>query len=266
MGDDRLRLTPASQIKIRPMRPSPHELQPRIPEDQRILADGRATHSVLAAMINEWRDILGGNATLRGGPRWTYYSDDSLTMWGKRGTAQSAVLCALSDHASARALVSGYSGGILGNFGRLSYFCATALRRDGIAVALAALDLELTGSTALADWYLSTWCPSLGWHRHHSEEVDHLCGSATCGTAAPGTPCDCICGGVNHGMGPDTGKPGAAPALDWDTAPAPVWRLGTGTVEVEIDDEWAQHMDRKRVAPTTIADPAYLIRGADPHG
>lgn len=255
-----MKLTRASQIPIKPMRPAAHELLPLIPEQQRVLADGRATHSVLATMINEWRSILGGNAYLRFSGRWTFYSDDSMTPWGKRGPAQSAILCAISDHASARALVSGHKDGIVGNHGRMSYYSATAMRTDGVALALAVLDLELTGSTSLADWYLSSWCPGLGWHRHHGN-ADIPCGAGNCGTADPDTTCDCICKGVNHAMGEGAGKVGPAPALDWSTAPAPVWRPDAGTVEIEVADDWSAHMTHTRLAARSLPDPRYVIEG-----
>lgn len=244
-----------------PAQPSSAEqLLAHIPQDQRRFADGRATHTTLAGMIDEWRRIQGGSATLRGGKRWTFYSDDSWTAWGRRGAAQSAVLCAISDHASARALVSGYSGGIPGNAGRMSYFSATAIKHDGVPLALAALDLELTGSTSVSDWYLATWCPSLGWHQHHGND-DIPCGAATCGTADPGSTCDCICKGVNHGMGEGSGKVGPAPPPDWASSPAPTWAPGSGTVEVPVEDEFTSLVERRRVADRATPHDRYLIRG-----
>lgn len=250
-----------------PTRPATHELLPLIPEQQRTLADGRPTHSVLAAMINEWRYIGGGSATLRGGGKWTYYSDDSHTMWGKRGAAQSAVLCAISDHATARALVSGHKGGICGNHGRMSYFSATALRHDGPAIALAVLDQELTGGVDLADWYLDSWCPSLHFHRHHGD-ADIPCGAGNCGTASPDSTCDCICKGVNHAMGEGAGKVGPAPALDWATAPAPRWATGAGTVEVPAEmtdvDDFVYPGTPRRRSDRTIPHPRYVIEGRTP--
>lgn len=260
-----MKLTPASQIPIRPMNPSPHQLLPAIPEAQRVLADGRATHSVLAGMINEWRRIGGGNALLRGKGRWSWYSDDSHTLWGRRSAPQSAVLCAIADHAAARVLVSGYREGITGNYGRVSYFSATGLRFDGPSIALAALDHELTGSTVFADWYLTTWCPSLHFHRHHSDELSPFCGSGTCATAEPETTCDCICGGVNHGLGARAIKVGPAPAPQWETAPAPRWYPEKGSVEAPAGaddaDDFADDGTHRRVADRTEPHPRYLIEG-----
>lgn len=242
-------------------------LLPHIPANQRTLADGRPTHTTLGGMIDEWRQILGGSATLQGGPRWTFYSDDSWTVWGRRGAAQSAVLCAISDHSAARALVSGYKGGICGNFGQVSYYSARTLHADGPAVALAVLDLELTGSTELADWYLGTWCPSLHFHRHRSDSLDPVCGAANCATAAPYTPCDCTCGGENHGTGTAAHKIGPAAPPDWATAPPPRWTPGSGTVEVPgSEEDWTvADVPHRRATDRSTPHERYLIRGQAIH-
>lgn len=206
----------------------------KAPAGQRRLADGRDTKTTLVGMVREWCEINGGRFEIRAaGSRWVQLSDDSMAMGDSRPLGLSTDLCAISDHAAARTFASGYRDAVFGNAPPVSYWCTTAMREDVIPITLAVLDRELTGAVACLDWYLQTLCtPRLCLH-HPDDNGTPICGSASCALASPDSPCDCVCAGVNHGMGEEVLKAPPPDAPDWSSAPAPVWRPGAGSVEID---------------------------------
>jgi hypothetical protein len=63
-----------------------------------------------------------------------------------------------------------------------------------------------SGAVACLDRYLQTSCtPRLCLH-HPDDNGTPFCGSANCAPASPDSPCDCVCGGLNHGMGEEVLK------------------------------------------------------------
>lgn len=206
----------------------------KAPTGQRRLTDGRDTKTTLVGMVREWCEINGGWFELRSaGSKWVQLSDDSLAMGDFRPLGLSTDLCAVSDHAAARTLASGYRDAVFGSAPPVSYWCTTAMREDVIPVMLAVLDRELTGAVACLDWYLQASCtPRLCLH-HPDDNGTPFCGSASCALASPNSPCDCVCQGVNHGMGEEVLKAPLPDAPDWSSAPAPVWRPGSGSVEID---------------------------------
>ncbi|MCI3276242.1 hypothetical protein [Streptomyces cylindrosporus] len=206
----------------------------KAPAGQRRLADGRDTQATLVGMVREWCEINGGRFEIgAAGSKWVQLSDDSMAMGDFRPLGLSTDLCAVSDHAAARTLAAGYRKAVFGSAPPVSYWCTTAIRDDVIPIMLAVLDRELTGSAACLDWYLQTSCtPRLCLH-HPDDDSTPFCGSASCALAAPNSPCDCVCGGVNHGMGEEVLKAPLPDTPDWPSAPAPVWRPGSGSVEID---------------------------------
>lgn len=131
----------------------------KAPAGQGRLTDGRNTKTTLVGMVREWCEINGGRFEIRSaGSKWVQLADDSLAMGDSRPLGLSTDLCAVSDHAAARTLASGYRDAVFGNAPPVSYWCTTAMREDVIPVMLAVLDRELTGAVACLDWYLHTSC------------------------------------------------------------------------------------------------------------
>jgi hypothetical protein len=235
----------------------------KTPVDQQRLADGRDTKRVLIGMVREWEEIRGGSFECRPtGSRWAHLSDESWAIGDFRPFGLSSDLCAISDHAMARTFASGYREAIFGNAPPVSYWSTVTMMEGAIPVTLAVLDRELTGAVACLDWYLQTPCWS---HlcRHHPGNGDiPFCGSPSCATASPDTPCDCVCGGVNHGMGEDALQALRPGAPDWSSAPAPVWHPGSGTVEVDREhrrvagrDPFSRHGARIRPPSSAWVSP-----------
>ncbi len=234
----------------------------KVPAEQRRLADGRDTRTTLVGMVREWAEINGGAVEIRAsGSKWVHLSDDSMAKGDFRPMGLSTDLCAISNHAAARTFASGYRDAVFGNAPPVSYWCSTAVREDVIPIMLAVLDRELTGALAGQDWYLQTPCTPRLCLYHPDDSGTAFCGSASCALASPHTPCDCVCGGFHHGMGEKTLKAPYPGAPDWSTAPSPVWRPGTGTVEIDPThrriigrDPSSQH--GARVRPPTAAGTA----------
>ncbi len=231
----------------------------KAPVDQRLLSDGRDTRTVLVGMVREWQEIYGGCFEARpAGIRWAYLSDDAMVIGGSRPLGLSTDLCAISDHAMARAVASGYRGAIIGNGPPVAYWSTITMTEDAIPVMLAVLDRELTGGIGCLDWYLQTPCSSRLCRQHPDGSGAPFCGSATCAVASLDTPCDCVCGGVNHGMGEEAFLTTRPEAPNWSSAPAPVWRPGSGSVEVDREhrrvvgrDPFSRH--GARVRPPSLA-------------
>jgi len=231
----------------------------KAPGEQRHLADGRDARDVLRDMVREWAEIRGGVFHCEPtGSRWSHLSDDAMVIGDHRPLGLSTDLCAISDHAMARTFASGYRDPIIGYAPPVSYWSTITTLEDVLPVALAVLDRELTGGVAFLDWYLRTPClPNLC--RHHADgEGTPYCGSVSCSTASPGSVCDCVCGGVNHGMGEDSTRPPKPTAPDWSSAPSPLWHRGSGSVEVDREhrrvagrDPYIRH--GARVRPPSLA-------------
>lgn len=209
----------------------------KAPAEQRRLADGRKTEAVLIGMVREWEEIRGGSFECRPtGSRWAHLSDDSWAIGDFRPLGLSTDLCAISDHAMARTFASGYRESVVGNTPPVSHWSTVTMLEDVIPVMLAVLDRELTGAVGCLDWYLRTPCWSPLCRQHPGDGDASFCGSPSCALATPETPCDCVCGGVNHGMGVEALQALRPGAPDWSSAPAPVWHPGAGTVEVDRAD------------------------------
>lgn len=209
----------------------------KAPADQKRLADGRKTVTVLIGMIGEWEEIRGGSFECRPtGSRWALLSDDSLAIGDFRPLGLSTDLCAISHHAMARTFASGYRKWVVDNAAPVSYWSTVTMLEDVIPVMLAVLDRELTGAVGLLDWYLRTPCWSPLCRQHPGDGDTAACGSPSCALATPETPCDCVCNGVNHGMGVEALQALRPGPPDWSSAPAPVWHPGAGTVEVDRAD------------------------------
>jgi hypothetical protein len=236
----------------------------KAPADQRRLADGRDTKTVLTGMVREWEEIRGGSFECRlTSGRWAHLSDDALVIGGFHPNGLSMDLCAISDHAMARTFGSGYRGAIFGNAPPVAYWSTVTMLEDLIPVMLAVLDRELTGAVGCLDWYLRTPCFPALCQQHSGDSDMPFCGSPSCATASPNTPCDCVCGGVNHGMGEDALQALRPSAPDWSSAPAPVWHPGSGTVEVDREhrriagrDPFGRHGARVRPPSSAWTSPA----------
>ncbi|MFJ4816646.1 hypothetical protein [Streptomyces sp. NPDC088801] len=209
----------------------------KAPPEQGRLADGRETKTVLIGMVREWEEIRGGSFECHlTGSRWAHLSDDSLAIGDFRPFGLSTDLCAISDHAMARTFASGYRKWVVGNAPPVSFWSTVTMLEDVIPVMLAILDRELTGAMGCLDWYLRTPCWSPLSRQHPGDGDTPVCGSPSCALAAPETPCDCGCAGVNHGMGVEALQALRPEPPDWSSAPAPVWHPGAGTVEVDRTD------------------------------
>jgi hypothetical protein len=236
----------------------------KAPVEQRQLADGRNTKTVLIGMVSEWEEVRGGRFECRPtGSRWAHLSDDSLAIGDFRPIGLSTDLCAVSDHAMARTFASGYREAIFGNAPPVSYWSTVTMVQDAIPVMLAVLDRELTGAVGCLDWYMRTPCWPALCQQHPGEGDTSSCGSPSCALAAPETPCDCACGGVNHGMGEEALQALRPVAPDWSVAPAPVWKPGSGTVEVDREhrrvvgrDPFGRHGARVRPPSSAWTSPA----------
>lgn len=236
----------------------------KAPPEQRRLADGRKTEAVLIGMVREWEEVRGGSFGCHPtGNRWAHISDDSLAIGDFRPFGLSTDLCAISDHAMARTFASGYREWVVGNTPPVSYWSTVAMREDAIPVMLAVLDRELTGAVGCLDWYLRTPCWSPLCRQHSGDGDTSSCGSPSCALASPETPCDCMCGGMNHGMGVEGIEALRPEAPDWPTAPAPVWHPGSGTVEVDRAngriagrDPFGRHGARVRPPSSAWTSPA----------
>jgi hypothetical protein len=236
----------------------------KAPVNQRRLADGRVTETVLIGMAREWEEIRGGSfESTPTGSRWAHLSDDAQVIGGFRPMGLSADLCAISDHAMARTFASGYREVIIGNAPPVAYWTSVTVLEDAIPVALSVLDRELTGAVGFLDWYLQTPCwPRLCLHHPDDDGDIPYCGSATCATASPGTPCDCVCGGANHGTGEDLLQSLRPSEPGWSTTPAPVWQPGSGTVEIDREhrrvigrDPFGRHGTRVRATSKAWTHP-----------
>lgn len=209
-------------------------LLPLIPDEHKRLPDGQRTHQVLWSMMSAWRDgpamrrvesltadrAPGGHLYLRrNGHKYRHITADA---YYQRTPEPSALLHAINWHAGARMWMSGYRGSVLGSSGPCEWWGAQCLRADFVPVALAVLELDLTGNTALAEWYLSTNCFPYLCNHHGGDRRPRkhaICGSTSCEMASPDTSCDCICQGVNHGMGQGAGTPQPPEPADWSTMP-----------------------------------------------
>lgn len=240
----------------------------KAPTNQRRLTDGRDTRTVLLGMIREWEEIRGGRFECRlVGSRWAHLSDDSLAIGDSRPLGLSTDMCAVSDHSTARTLGSGYRDFIVGNAAPVSYWSALTTLDDMAPVMLTVLDRELTGGIACLDWYLQTSCPPTLCREHPAEDGTPFCGSMSCAGASPRTPCDCSCGGANHGMGEEAVQALCPKVPDWSTAPAPLWHPGAGSVEVDREhrrivgrDPFSRH--GSRVRPPSMAWTSRTKHGA----
>jgi hypothetical protein len=240
----------------------------KAPTNQRRLTDGRDTKTILLGMIREWEEIRGGRFECRlVGSRWAHLSDDSLAIGDYRPLGLSTDMCAVSDHATARTFGSGYRDFIVGHAAPVSYWSALTTLDDMVPVMLAVLDRELTGGIACLDWYLQTSCPPRLCQEHPAEDGTPFCGSMSCTGASPGTPCDCSCGGANHGMGKEAVQALPPEMPDWSTAPAPLWRPGAGSVEIDREhrrivgrDPFSRH--GSRVRPPSMAWTSRTKHGA----
>jgi hypothetical protein len=236
----------------------------KAPPEQRQLADGRETKTVLIGMVREWEEIRGGSFECRPtDSRWAHLSDDSWAIGDFRPLGLSTDLCAVSDHAMARTFASGYRKFVVGSVPPVSHWSAVTMMEDAIPVMLAVLDRELTGAVGCLDWYLQLPCwPHLCPH-HPGDGGVPYCGSPSCATASPDTPCDCACGGVNHGMREEVLRALRPGSPDWPSAPAPVWHPGAGTVEVDRTngriagrDPFGRHGARVRPPSSAWTSPA----------
>lgn len=236
----------------------------KTPPEQRRLADGRETETVLIGMIQEWEEIRGGRfECYPTGSRWAHLSDDSWAIGDLRPLGLSTDLCAVSDHAMARTFTSGYRDTIISSAPPVSYWSTVTMLEDVIPVMLAVLDRELTGTVGCLDWYLRTPCWSPLCWQHPGDGETSACGSPNCALASPETPCDCMCGGTNHGMGVEAIQALRPEAPDWSTAPAPAWHPGSGTVEVDHAnrriagrDPFGRHGARVRPPSSAWTSPA----------
>ncbi|GAA1964066.1 hypothetical protein GCM10009738_44350 [Kitasatospora viridis] len=184
-------------------------------------------------MVREWDQIRGGSVHCDiTGSRWAHMSDDSWVIGDFRPFGVSTDMCAVGDHAVARTFASGYQKVIYSSAPPVAYWSAVTTLEDVIPVMLAVLDRELTGAVACLDWYLQTPCHARLCPHHPDGDDRPICGSTSCADAAPDSPCDCLCRGENHGLG-KAALPAKPEAPDWSTAPAPLWRPGSGTVEVD---------------------------------
>ena len=144
-------------------------------EAHRKLPDGSATHTVINSMVDTWRredgytkavwglkygytdfDFINAGETPAGGDKYSKKHPPLHV---------ATILEKLSWHALGRVWATGTRAeGEIGSeetiWWRLGH-----LRGDGPAVLLAGLDLILTGSPAVAEWYLSS--PCLNWCRIH---------------------------------------------------------------------------------------------------
>ncbi|KQV16573.1 hypothetical protein ASE03_23860 [Kitasatospora sp. Root187] len=185
-------------------------------------------------MVREWDEIRGGNVQCEiTGSRWAHVSDDSWVIGDFRPFGVGADMCAVSNHAMARTFASGYQKPIFGSAPPVAYWSAITTLEDVIPVMLAVLDRELTGAVACLDWYLQTPCSPRLCPHHPDADGAPFCGSASCADAAPDSPCDCLCGGENHGIGRGALRSPRPEAPDWSTVPALLWQPGFGTVEVD---------------------------------
>jgi len=176
----------------------------KAPPEQRRLADGRETKTVLIGMIREWQEIRGGSFECHTtGSRWAHLSDDSLAIGDFRPFGLSTDLCAISDHAMARTFASGYRKWVVGNAPPVSFWSTVTTLEDAIPVMLAVLDRELTGAVGCLDWYLRTSCWSPLCRQHPGDGDTPVCGSPSCALATPET---------NSSRGPPTSRsPPATP-------------------------------------------------------
>lgn len=93
---------------VQPAEEAINRILAKAPPEQRRLADGRETKTVLIGMVREWEEIRGGSFECHPtGSRWTHLADGSWAIGDFRPFGLSTDLCAVSDHAMARTFASG---------------------------------------------------------------------------------------------------------------------------------------------------------------